>query len=114
MPDPKLVVQKIIHELGGSRRSSRFRHRSAGVDDGPTRAKDIREGPRRPEVDWSTGISELTAIGAVEKKGANDFELDEAMEAGFEEDVPYVCDLEEGDKVVHPHHGAGIVLKKEP
>ena len=35
------------------------------------------------------------------------------MEAGFEEDVPYVCDFEEGDKVVYPHHGAGIVLKKE-
>ena len=24
------------------------------------------------------------------------------MEAGFEEDVPYVCDFEEGDKVVYP------------
>ena len=35
------------------------------------------------------------------------------MEAGFEEDVPYVCDFEEGDKVVYPHHGAGLVLKKE-
>ena len=35
------------------------------------------------------------------------------MEAGLEEDVPYVCDFEEGDKVVYPHHGAGIVLKKE-
>jgi len=27
--------------------------------------------------------------------------------------VPYVCDFEEGDKVVYPHHGAGVVLKKE-
>jgi CarD family transcriptional regulator len=37
------------------------------------------------------------------------------MEAGFEADVeiPYVCDFEEGDKVVYPHHGAGLVLKKE-
>ncbi|HSR93988.1 MAG TPA: CarD family transcriptional regulator, partial [Solirubrobacterales bacterium] len=25
----------------------------------------------------------------------------------------YVCDFEEGDKVVYPHHGAGLVLKKE-
>ena len=40
-------------------------------------------------------------------------ELEEAMEAGFEEDVEYVCDFEEGDKVVYPHHGAGLVLKKE-
>ena len=40
---------------------------------------------------------------------------EEAMEAGFEADVdvPYVCDFEEGDKVVYPHHGAGLVLKKE-
>ena len=35
------------------------------------------------------------------------------MEAGFEEEIPYVCDFEEGDKVVYPHHGAGLVLKKE-
>ena len=27
--------------------------------------------------------------------------------------VPYVCDFEVGEKVVYPHHGAGIVLKKE-
>ena len=40
-------------------------------------------------------------------------ELDEAIEAVFEEDVEYVCDFEEGDKVVYPHHGAGLVLKKE-
>ncbi|HEU4945318.1 MAG TPA: hypothetical protein VFT10_09175 [Solirubrobacterales bacterium] len=38
------------------------------------------------------------------------------MEAGFEADVevPYVCDFEEGDKVVYPHHGAGLVLKRSP
>jgi CarD family transcriptional regulator len=35
------------------------------------------------------------------------------VEAVFEEDVIYVCDFEEGDKVVYPHHGAGLVLKKE-
>ena len=35
------------------------------------------------------------------------------MEEVFEEDVVYVCDFEIGDKVVYPHHGAGIVLKKE-
>ena len=40
-------------------------------------------------------------------------ELDEAIEAVFEEDIEYVCDFEEGDKVVYPHHGAGLVLKKE-
>lgn len=40
-------------------------------------------------------------------------ELDEAMEAGFEADVEYVCEFEVGDKVVYPHHGAGLVMKKE-
>ena len=35
------------------------------------------------------------------------------MEAGFEDDVQFVCDFEEGDNVVYPHHGAGVVLKKE-
>jgi CarD family transcriptional regulator, regulator of rRNA transcription len=28
-------------------------------------------------------------------------------------DIPYVCDFEEGDKVVYPHHGAGVVMTKE-
>src|SRR5580765_4652726 len=35
------------------------------------------------------------------------------MEVDLEPDVPYVCDFEEGDKVVYPHHGAGLVLKNE-
>ena len=35
------------------------------------------------------------------------------MDAGLEEEVVYVCDFDEGDKVVYPHHGAGVVLKKE-
>ena len=34
------------------------------------------------------------------------------MDAGLEEEVA-VCDYQEGDKVVYPHHGAGVVLKKE-
>ncbi len=38
---------------------------------------------------------------------------EEATEAGLEEDIEYVCDFEEGDKVVYPHHGAGVVLKKQ-
>jgi len=40
-------------------------------------------------------------------------ELEEAMEVDLEDEVPYVCDFEVGDKVVYPHHGAGLVLKKE-
>ncbi|HKG37086.1 MAG TPA: CarD family transcriptional regulator [Solirubrobacterales bacterium] len=40
-------------------------------------------------------------------------ELEEASEAGLEGEVAIVCDFEEGDKVVYPHHGAGLVMKKE-
>jgi CarD family transcriptional regulator len=40
-------------------------------------------------------------------------ELEEAIDAGLEDEIPYVCDFEQGDKVVYPHHGAGKVLKKE-
>ncbi len=35
------------------------------------------------------------------------------MEEVFEEDIVYVCDFEIGDKVVYPHHGAGLVMTKE-
>jgi CarD family transcriptional regulator len=35
-----------------------------------------------------------------------ELELDEAL-------VPVECTFEEGDNVVYPHHGAGMVLKKE-
>jgi CarD family transcriptional regulator len=34
------------------------------------------------------------------------------METGPEVQ-PMVCDFNEGDNVVYPHHGAGVVLKKE-
>jgi CarD family transcriptional regulator len=40
-------------------------------------------------------------------------ELEEAIEAGFEDEVQLGCDFDVGDKVVYPHHGAGLVLKKE-
>ena len=59
-------------------------------------------------------LTELTAIGRRRRRKEPPIpELDEAIEAVFEEDVEYVCDFEEGDKVVYPHHGAGLVLKKE-
>jgi len=54
----------------------------------------------------------LTACAVLEKEEAIT-ELAEATEAGLEEDVEFVCDFEEGDNVVYPHHGAGVVLKKE-
>jgi CarD family transcriptional regulator len=57
----------------------------------------------------------LTAISAVAGRREPPIsELDEAIvEEVFEEDIEYVCDFEIGDKVVYPHHGAGLVLTKE-
>jgi CarD family transcriptional regulator len=39
--------------------------------------------------------------------------VNEAVEGEEIDLIPYVCDFEVGEKVVYPHHGAGIVLKKE-
>jgi CarD family transcriptional regulator len=53
-------------------------------------------------------IDEEEAIPTLEEEVT-----EEASEAGLEDDIEYVCDFEEGDKVVYPHHGAGVVLKKQ-
>ncbi len=63
------------------------------------------------------------AIGSHDDPSASDEEKEhlisdsEAVNNGAEDEeielVPYVCDFEEGDKVVYPHHGAGVVLTKE-
>jgi CarD family transcriptional regulator, regulator of rRNA transcription len=37
--------------------------------------------------------------------------LEDDLEELLEE--PYVCEFKKGDKVVYPHHGAGVVLKRE-
>ena len=39
-------------------------------------------------------------------------ELEEAVDEIELEDVEYECDFEVGDKVVYPHHGAGLVIEK--
>ena len=54
-------------------------------------------------------IDEEEAIPTLEEEEVTE----EASEAGLEADIEYVCDFEEGDKVVYPHHGAGVVLKKQ-
>ena len=38
--------------------------------------------------------------------------IEEALDADLEVEAP-VCTFEIGDNVVYPHHGAGVVLKKE-
>ena len=53
-------------------------------------------------------IDEEEAIPTLEEEAT-----EEASEAGLEDEIEYVCDFEEGDKVVYPHHGAGVVLKKQ-
>jgi CarD family transcriptional regulator len=40
--------------------------------------------------------------------------VEEAIEEGPEVELePLECNFDEGDNVVYPHHGAGVVLKKE-
>jgi len=52
----------------------------------------------RPSSFEEADISEL----AVEEPAADDIDLE-----------PVECEFEVGDNVVYPHHGAGVVLKKE-
>lgn len=43
-------------------------------------------------------------------------DTEEAVEEELIEDIEIeapICDFEEGEKVVYPHHGAGVILKKE-
>jgi CarD family transcriptional regulator len=82
-----------------------------------------RPGPRTSARDcgdfrrstWSTVTCRADGGGRRhERKEAAIPELDEeGIEAGLEDDIEFVCDFEEGDKVVYPHHGAGVVLKKQ-
>ncbi|HWL50343.1 MAG TPA: CarD family transcriptional regulator, partial [Acidimicrobiia bacterium] len=54
------------------------------------------------------------AIDAVANRKEQEIpELEEAIEMDPEADIEYVCEFEVDDKVVYPHHGAGLVLKKE-
>jgi CarD family transcriptional regulator len=39
--------------------------------------------------------------------------MDEAAIADLELEAPVECTFQEGDNVVYPHHGAGVVLKRE-
>jgi len=48
-----------------------------------------------------------------ERMGAAKYFSGEGTTEVSVEEVEYVCDFEEGDKVVYPHHGAGLVMKKE-
>ena len=115
---PKLVVQKIIHEFGGLEEVLAASDEDLEAVDGV--GPDQGQGHPRGPAEASGGrpgrpvLAELTAMSAVANGKEQAIpELEEAMEADFEEDVVYVCDFEEGDKVVYPHHGAGVVLKKE-
>jgi CarD family transcriptional regulator len=40
-------------------------------------------------------------------------DTEEALDAELEIEVAPVCNFEIGDNVVYPHHGAGVVMKKE-
>ena len=117
---PKLVVQKIIQELGGLEEVLAASDADLEAVDGsalhePRTSARACAGFRRST--WSIGTyrARWRQLPSKGKEHPISELAEEAMEAGFEADVeiPYVCDFEEGDKVVYPHHGAGLVLKKE-
>ena len=77
-----------------ARASAGFRRSTSSTD---TDEPDGRD--ERPSLFEEANISEL----AVEEAGLEDLEDLEPQE----------CEFEVGDNVVYPHHGAGVVLKKE-
>jgi CarD family transcriptional regulator len=58
-----------------------------------------RRPPKRPSLFEEADIAET----AVEEEVLED----------LEDLVPHVCEFQVGDNVVYPHHGAGVVLKRE-
>ena len=64
-----------------------------------------RRPPQRPSQSEEADIPDLAVeeeVGEGPEEGEGELEI---------EHVP--CDYEEGDNVVYPHHGAGVVIKKE-
>ena len=58
----------------------------------------------------------MTARPSRNKKERTIPDTEEAVEEELIEDIEIeapICDFEEGEKVVYPHHGAGVILKKE-
>ena len=120
IPRLKLVVQRIIKISAGSRRSwrratgtSRRSRESAPVAP-RTSARAYGDFKRSTR---STGTAELTAPSGVSTKerpipDLTEQVLDEASVADLEIEAPLI-NFEVGDNVVYPHHGAGVVLKKE-
>jgi CarD family transcriptional regulator len=63
---------------------------------------------------WSTVTCRPDGDGRrLDDKEALIPELEEAIEDAGIAEVELHCEFEQGDNVVYPHHGAGVVLKKE-
>lgn len=61
---------------------------------------------------WSTVTCRARRRSPSRRRRSQIPELDEVADDIEFEDVEYVCDFEVGDKVVYPHHGAGLVMEK--
>ena len=118
---PKLVVQRIIHEFGGLEEVLAASDEDLEAVEGsaPTAPRtsaraygDFKRSTR------STGTCRADgAVGPSRRKERpipelTEEVLDEASVADLEIEAPLI-NFEVGDNVVYPHHGAGVVLKKE-
>ena len=116
---PRLVVQKIVHRFGDLEAivnaSPEELEAVEGVGDvtgkGDPRGTSQASGGRHRRP---LSVNPTAAPAAVRHKEAHIPELatEEAIEIGPDLG-PVECTFEIGDNVVYPHHGAGVVLKKE-
>ena len=118
---PRLVVQKIVQQFGDL-------DAIINADRGAARGRRWRrgrpcEGDPRGSSQTCKRSTSSTVIrepdgrcrGRLECKEADIPELatEESDRDSRTELGPVECNFEEGDNVVYPHHGAGVVLKKE-
>ena len=120
---PRLVVQKIVHEFGGLDEMLAATRRRARGGRGrgrrPARRTSARAfaGFRRSTSSTATCRPDGRVERPSRRKEAHIPET--AVEDGrgaratSRTSGRSACDFEVGDNVVYPHHGAGVVLKKE-
>ena len=84
----------------------------------PARSERGSAGFRRSTSSTGTGNQTAArAAASIEEADITDTQLEEETEEGLDAEVedlePAVCEFQVGDNVVYPHHGAGVVLKRE-
>ena len=118
---PRLVVQKVVQTFGDlDAIVNATEDELAAIDGvGAARAREIREGLRRlarGRLRRPLSMNRRPLPRPSQSKEDDIPELataDDAIEDIEDELGPVECTFDEGDNVVYPHHGAGVVMKKE-